>query len=203
MAGQSYVDKKGLTVKELVSIGVFTALFVVFAMIGGTPFSPNPVLTFYTPLGMSLLCGPMFLLMVAKAPKRWSITILAVIVAVLWYVTGMHWAQAVGSLVLGIIADFVAGTKQYKSKKINVLAYMIYCLHFTGSYVVYFIDPAGWAATILAKGTSQDYVDTMAASYTGWMPFVVIIGTLVLAAFSGWVGCKLLKKQFEKAGIAA
>ena len=117
MAGQSYVDKKGLTVKELVSIGIFTALFVVFAMIGGTPFSPNPVLTFYTPLGMSLLCGPMFLLMVAKAPKRWSITILAVIVAVLWYVTGMHWAQAVGSLVLGIIADFVAGTKQYKSKK--------------------------------------------------------------------------------------
>ena len=96
MAGQSYVDKKGLTVKELVSIGVFTALFVVFAMIGGTPFSPNPVLTFYTPLGMSLLCGPMFLLMVAKAPKRWSITILAVIVAVLWYVTGMHWAQALG-----------------------------------------------------------------------------------------------------------
>ena len=80
---------------------------------------------------------------------------------------------------------------------------MIYCLHFTGSYVVYFIDPAGWAATILAKGTSQDYVDTMAASYTGWMPFVVIIGTLVLAAFSGWVGCRLLKKQFEKAGITA
>ena len=28
-----------------------------------------------------------------------------------------------------------------------------------------------------------------------------IIGTLVIAAFSGWVGGKMLKKQFEKAGI--
>ena len=32
---------------------------------------------------------------------------------------------------------------------------------------------------------------------------VIIVGTLVIAAFSGWVGGKMLKKQFEKAGITA
>ena len=32
---------------------------------------------------------------------------------------------------------------------------------------------------------------------------VIVVGTLVIAAFSGWVGGKMLKKQFEKAGITA
>ena len=200
---ESYVNKKGFTVKDLVSIGIFSALYIVFGMIGGVFFSPNPVLTFCTPMGMALLCGPVFMLLGAKVPKRWAITILGVIVAIIWYVTGMHWAQAIGSLICGVIADLVAGIKNYRSKKINIVAYMIYAAHCMGSYLVYFADPAGWSSTIMANGTSQDYIDTMAASTTIWMLPVMVIGTLLLAALSGWVGTRLLKKQFEKAGITA
>ena len=35
--------KKGLTVKDLVTIGIFSALFLVFALVGGIFFAPNPV----------------------------------------------------------------------------------------------------------------------------------------------------------------
>ena len=59
-------DKKGLSVKDLVTIGIFSALFLVFALVGGIFFAPNPVLTFYMPVGSALLCGPMYLLMLAK-----------------------------------------------------------------------------------------------------------------------------------------
>lgn len=38
--------KKGLTVKDLVTVGIFSALFLVFALVGGIFFAPNPVLTF-------------------------------------------------------------------------------------------------------------------------------------------------------------
>ena len=63
----SYLNKKGLTVKDLVTIGIFTALFFVFEIIGSLPFAPNPALTFYQPFGIALLCGPVYLLMVAQA----------------------------------------------------------------------------------------------------------------------------------------
>ena len=33
--------KKGLTVKDLVTIGIFSALFLVFALIGGIFFAPR------------------------------------------------------------------------------------------------------------------------------------------------------------------
>ena len=59
--------KKGLTVKDLVTVGIFSALFLVFALVGGIFFVPNPVLTFYMPVGSALLCGPVYLLMPSTA----------------------------------------------------------------------------------------------------------------------------------------
>ena len=95
--------KKGLTVKDLVTIGIFSALFLVFALVGGIFFAPNPVLTFYMPVGSALLCGPIYLLMMAKVKKRFTATILGVIMCIIWFVTGMHWAMALGYLVMGTI----------------------------------------------------------------------------------------------------
>lgn len=54
-AQSSYLNKKGLTVKDLVTIGIFTALFFVFELIGSLPFAPNPALTFYQPFGITAL----------------------------------------------------------------------------------------------------------------------------------------------------
>ena len=56
---------------------------------------------------------------------------------------------------------------------------------------------------LLEKGTSQEYIDIMANSAPiGILP-VIILATVVIAIISGFIGHKLLKKQFEKAGITA
>ncbi len=145
--------KKELTVKDLVTVGIFTALFLVFALVGGIFFAPNPVLTFYMPVSSALLCGPVYLLLLAKVPKRWAVSILGVILCIIWFVTGMHWAMAIGYLIMGIIADFVAGAGHYNSKKINSLSYILLSLGGTGSYLVFFANPDGWAKTMLGNGT--------------------------------------------------
>lgn len=94
---------------------------------GGIFFAPNPVLTFYMPVGSALLCGPIYLLMMAKVKKRFTATILGVIMCIIWFVTGMHWAMALGYLVMGIVADLVAGAGQYQSKRL--IQFHIFCYH--------------------------------------------------------------------------
>ena len=203
MSNQIKPKKKSLTIKDLVTTGIFSAIFLVFTMIGGIFFAPNPVLTFYMPMGAALLCGPVYLLMIAKVQKRWSVTILGIIMGIIWFVTGMHWAFSLGYIGMGIIADLVAGAGDYRNKAVNLLSYMLMSLGGVYTYVVFFIDPQGWASTMLENGTEQSYIDTMSASAPSWLLAVIIIGTLAIAAFSGWIGGKLLKKQFEKAGITA
>ena len=85
----------------------------------------------------------------------------------------------------------------------NILSYVFFCLGGTGTYIAYFINPQTWVNTMLEKGTAQEYLDSMLAS-TSWIVLVtMLIGTIVIALLSGFVGNKLLKKQFEKAGITA
>lgn len=201
MSNQFGPTQTGLSVKDLVNTGIFSALFFVFTMVGGMFFAVNPVLTFYMPMGSGLLCGPVYLLMVAKVHKRWSITILGFIIGIIWFATGMHWAFSLGYIAMGIAADIVAGLGKYKSKKFNMLSYMVMSLGGIYTYLVYFIDPEGWAGTMLKNGTEQSYIDAMNAAAPSWLAVVIIAGTLLVAAFSAWVGGRMLKKQFEKAGI--
>ena len=201
MSNQVNTKQKGLTVKDLVTTGIFSALFLVFTMIGGGFFAANPVLTFYMPLGSALLAAPIYLLLIAKVHKRFCITILGVIMAIIWFVTGMHWGLSLGSIIMAVVADIVSGIRQYKSKLFNSLSYMTMALGTTGTYIVFFINPSAWTATMLGNGTEQSYIDTMMASVHSWTLIVIIVGTLAVAGISALVGNWMLKKQFEKAGI--
>ena len=190
-----------LQVKDLIMIGVFSALYFVLNMVGGMPFAMNPILTFYQPIGSAFLSGIIFMFLIAKSPKRGTITILAVIMCILRFATGMHWAMGVGTLIAGIIAEIIAGSKNYKNKTMNMLSFGIFALGDIGTFLVYFINPECWSNTMIKKGTDISYIESMNAAAANWMIYVIVIGTFLVALLSAWIGMKLLKKQFEKAGI--
>ena len=197
------MDKKEnkLQVKDLIMIGVFSALYFVLNMVGGMPFAMNPILTFYQPIGSAFLSGIIFIFLIAKSPKRGTITILAVIMCILRFATGMHWAMGVGTLIAGIIAEIIAGSKNYKNKTMNMLSFGIFALGDIGTFLVYFINPESWSNAMIKKGTDISYIESMNAAAANWMIYVIVIGTFLVALLSAWIGMKLLKKQFEKAGI--
>ena len=109
-AKQDKTRKNGLTVKDLIVMGVFGALLMVCSMIGGVLFAVTPTLTFYFSIGAALLPGPVFLLLLAKVPKRWGLTIIGVIISLLSLIMGMHWGMCVGGLIGAFLADMIAGS---------------------------------------------------------------------------------------------
>lgn len=196
-------DKKGLTARDLVTCGVFIALYFVFMMIGSMLFAPNPVLTFLMPAGAALLTGPVYLLLIAKVPKHGPLIILGVVEGLIMFVTGMYWLWAVALIVLGVVADLIAGMGGFRNKKLNVASFLVFSLNPMGSYLMLWMDPSGYVSYLTGKGTEQAYMDTMMSTGAGWVLPAMIAVTLVCALVSALVGLKLLKKQFEKAGVTA
>lgn len=196
-------EKKGLTARDLVTTGVFVALYFVFMMVGSLLFAPNPVLTFLMPAGAALLTGPIYLLLIAKVPKHGPIIILGVVEGLIMFVTGMYWLWAVALIALGILADLVAGAGGFRNKTLNLVSFLVFSLNPLGSYMMLWIDPSGYASYLVGKGTEQAYMDTMLATGTWWVLVGMIVLTLVCALASALVGRKLLKKQFERAGVTA
>ena len=203
MSNQGSLKKKGLSVKDLVTIGIFTALLFVSMIAGGIIFAPNPVLTFYMPLGAALLGGPVLILLIAKVPKKGAIGIAGIVCGLIMFATGMHWAMDIGYMIGGILGDFIAGRGNYKNKVLNSIAYICISLGATGSYICFFADREGWSQYMLNGGTTKSYIDAMNGAVQDWMLAVILLGTILVAAFSAFIGLKLLKRQFKKAGITA
>lgn len=195
-------QKKGLTVKDLVTTGIFTALVFIFSQIGGIPFGMNPATTFYLPIGAAILSGPVYLLLIAKVPKRGPLTIVGIMLGIIEFILGMHWAMDLGLVLCGVVADFVAGSQHYRSSKANIAAFAIQNLGYTGAYIVIFLNPQAWVENMVSSGNAtQSYADTMLSVATPTTMVIMFVGTIVMSALSGWAGKKLMKKQFEKAGI--
>lgn len=197
------MHQKTLNVKDLITIGIFSALFFVFMMIGSALFAPNPVLTFLMPAGAALFTGPIYLLMIAKVPKFGPILILGILLAIITFVTGMYWLWSLACLVLALIAELIASIGKYKKMAINIFSYVIFSLHPMGSYIMLWLNQKAYKEYLVGQGTEQAYMDTMLTTAQNWMLPAMIVGTMLCALISGILGKKLLKKQFEKSGVLA
>ncbi|QUH28019.1 MptD family putative ECF transporter S component [Vallitalea guaymasensis] len=203
MSNLSTVSKQKLSIKDLVVTGIFSALFFVMTMIGGIFFAPNPVLTFLLPPAVALLTGPVYLLLIAKVPKHGPILILGILMGLLMFVTGMYWLWSVAYIVLAIVAELISGAGKFNNMKLNIIGFMIFSLNPIGSYMMLWINQNKYIDYLVGKGTEQSYMNTMVETAKDWMLPAMIIGTLLLAFISALLGKRLLKKQFEKAGIVA
>lgn len=203
MSNLSTVSKQNLSIKDLVVTGIFSALFFVMTMIGGIFFAPNPVLTFLLPPAVALLTGPVYLLLIAKVPKHGPILILGILMGLLMFVTGMYWLWSVAYVVLAIVAELISGAGKFNNMKLNIMGFMIFSLNPIGSYMMLWINQNKYIDYLVGKGTEQSYMNTMVETAKDWMLPAMIIGTLLLAFISALLGKRLLKKQFEKAGIVA
>lgn len=200
---QTAQQSGGLTARDLITTGIFTALYFVLMMVGGVFFAPNPVLTFLMPAAAALLTGPAYLLLVAKVPKHGPVIILGIVVGLVMFATGMYWGWSVALVVLGIVADLIAGAGAFRNKNLNLASFVVFSLAPMGSYAMLWLNPSAYVGYLTAKGTEQAYMDTMMATAADWVLPAMIIATIVCALVSGVVGRVLLKKQFERAGATA
>lgn len=119
------------------------------------------------------------------------------------FVTGMYWLWSVFYVLLAVVADLIAGAGQFKNKALNVVSFLVFSLNPMGSYLMLWVDPAGYASYLTGKGTEQAYMDTMMATGADWVLPGMIVLTLVCALVSALAGLYLVRKQFAKAGAVA
>lgn len=195
-------QSKKLTIKDLVTTGIFTALYLVFTMVGGAFFAVNPVLVFLMPLGVTLLTGPIFHLLIAKVPKHGPILIMGILMAVIWFMTGMYWMISVGFVVSGILGEIISGAGEFKNKALNIVSFLLMSLFSQMQpFITLLIKPSVYTNYMLKQGSTQEYLDTMMTTLAGWMVPAILAAGIVCGLISSFVGFQLLKKQFVKAGI--
>lgn len=196
-------QKNKLTIPELISIGVFTALYFVLVTIA--TFASALILpgfsNVFLPGIAALLSGCVYMLMVAKVPHFGGIAVMGTLMGLFLFVSG-HFAV---SLIIGIgcsvAADLIALAGKYRSKLGILISYIVFSFGLTGPVLPLWLMKDAYVASLEAKGKDAAYIDNLFTNINSMTLVICLAATLLLAIAGGLFGQRMMKKHFKKAGI--
>ena len=192
-----------LTVPDLISIGVFTALYfvlVTIATFGSAAIAPgfNNVIL---PAICALISGCVYMLLAAKLQKFGGISVMGIVMGLFFMTSGHFIISFAANIVMGIVADFVARVSSYKSKKGLLLSYVLFSYGLFGPIIPMWFMKDAYVANLEARGKDAAYIADLFANINMTTFVIAVAATLVCALVGGWFGQKMVKKHFVKAGI--
>ena len=196
------MENNKLKVKDLVNIGIFSALYMAIAMVVMIPVGIAPILWLLWPGIAGLFGGVVFTLLLTKVPKMGASLLLALISGILFFATGeCTWVIIVTFAIAGLLAEVMRKVLGYKSFKGIALAGGFCAIGFIGSPLPMWLFQESYMKSIEEMGMGAEYVEGLqsmisAGSFIGMLAVAFIGGLL-----GTLIGHKMLKKHFEKAGI--
>ena len=173
------MEKQKMNVKDLVNVGIFTVIyFVLFYICGMTGLVPF-MAVFYTPL-LALIAGIPCVLFFTKTEKFGMVTIMGVLMGLIIFLMGYGYYGLILGICCGLVADLIMKAGKYKSWKMMVLGYAVFCEWTIGTQLPMFI--MGDAYVEMYRSSQGDaYADALSALVKGYMVPVVIVVIAVCA----------------------
>ena len=190
------MENKKLQTKDLITVGIFTALY--FALFFATGMLGHiPVLYVFLPFLLPFICGIPFMLFLTKVKSFGMITIMGSILGLLMLLTGHTYVPVIAGFVFGLLADLIVKMSKYKNKTLFVVSYGVFSLWIVGMLVPLWImkDSYKNMGEAMMKMLDSTYGIIIVLAAAG---AVIFIGGVAGAFF----GFAMLKKHFKKAGIA-
>ena len=193
-------SKQTLKGKDLINIGIYAAIFCVIvtaiAMLGFIPIM-LPMLCVFVPI----LGGIPYMLFLTKVDKFGMISIFSTIVGLFLWVTGMGYWPTIFGIVFGVLTDLIAKSGNYKSSKKDILGCGVFNIAVFGNFVPLFTNIDAYFSTRQSFG--EEYIEALTGIFANtWLIPAMIASCVICGWIGGFLGKALLKKHFEKAGIA-
>lgn len=191
---------KRLQGKDLINIGIFTAIYFVIVFVAGMlGYIPIfiPLLSVIVPLAGGI---PMMLYF-SKIQKFGMVTISGLLCGVLMLVTGMGYWSVFTGLLFGLIADLMLKSVKYQKAKMEILAHGVFSVWVVGNFIPVILTRDTYYQMLLS-GYGKEYADTLMSYMPDWILPVLIAVCFASGLAGGLIGRNMFKKHFERAGIA-
>ena len=193
---------KALKGKDLITIGIFSALYFVinfaFMLLGGL----HPMMWILMPAFIALFSGIPFMLMCAKVQKPGAVLLMGLITGLIYFVTGQFTIVILVTFVIACgLGELSRGLSGYGSFKGNTAAFAFFSLGMTGSPLPIWLMRDSFLAQISEQGMPESYISTLEAVSSPAMLAVLFVAPVVCALVGAWAARVMFKKHFVKAGI--
>ena len=151
--------------------------------------------------GMHWICGIPFMLYLTKVKKFGMVSLTGIILGLLNLVMGSGVLVLIFGIIFGVLGDVILRAGKYQSWKCTLLGNGVFSLWIMGYVSRMFLTRDTFFASLVSS-YGQEYVDTLMSYTPGWMYPVLFVVTFIGGILGALLGKAVLKKHFEKAGIA-
>lgn len=191
-----------LQIKDLVTIGIYTAIYFMVNVIVMVCGGFAPLVWIFMPTILSLICGVIYMPLMAKVQKPGAILIMGMITALIYLIRGgFSLVLIVTYSAFGILAELIRKQMGYSSFKSNLFSYAFFSMGMVGDLLPIWMFRDKYAEHMLSSGMPADYIEVLNNVTSVGMLVVMLAATFLMAFAGGFLGKLVMKKHLEMAGM--
>ena len=192
---QKTTESRALKGRDLITIGIFTALYFVVNFACMLLSGLHPYLWVFMPALDALAC--------AKVPKSGTVLIMGMVPSLVYFITGMFTPLILGMMVGAcVVAEVIRAATKYRSFAGNTFAYAVFGFGMCGSPLPLWAFHDSFVAQIAAQGMGTDYLAALETAANPAMLVAMFVTTFVAGLVGAYIARGMFKKHFTKAGLA-
>ncbi len=194
-------SSKNTKIRDVVTMGIFIALFVAVLAIAGIAMALLPLIMILLPIILGVLGGLIFSVLLGKVQRPGAFLISSVLIGLFLITMAPGGTMCYWTIIGGVLAEIIYSKLGRRSFRSMYIAYAVYMLCFAiGEYI-----PFVWmkqAYLDLYANQSSLEVARLGTEVMNPPMFILLCVATVIAAIAGcfW-GRALTRKQFARAGI--
>lgn len=188
-----------LNTKDLITTGIFTAIYTVIFFACGM-LGYIPILLIFLPVICPIVTGIPFMLFLTKVKKFGMVTIMGLISGLVLFLTGHTWIPVITGLIFGLFADFIFKAGNYQSFKNSAIGYGVFSIFILGAMMPLWVMRDSYLDYMVST-MGTEYVNTVILFTPDWMFFALIALTFISGIIGAVLGKHILEKHFKRAGI--
>lgn len=193
--------KRGLTGKDLMTAGIFTAVYLVIYILASVILGALPILSVTMQFVSSFLLGIPMILYFSKINKFGMVLITYVVNGMLMMFLGLGSYSLILGIVFGLIAELILKITKYGNMNAAILAFAIACIGGNGNAVLWVFGSEKFMAKTAAS-VGKEYYDSVMKIFNIWWVLPTIMFSAFVGGFlGGMLGKKMFKKHFAKSGV--
>ncbi|RBP97957.1 ABC transporter permease [Bifidobacterium aemilianum] len=197
---------KALKTKDLVNIGIYTALYFVCMGLaeGLTTLVTGLVLPGYAsilvPCMVGLFAGPVYMLLCQKVPKFGAISILGTVMGLFFLVSGHFALSFFPYIICGVLADLLQTVVgKSRSTPMLYLSYLVLTFGATGPVLPLWFMKGAYVASLQKRGKDGTYINNLFAHIDSITLLALLVFTLAGGLIGAYIGKRLVDKHFKPA----
>ncbi|MGL6199742.1 MAG: MptD family putative ECF transporter S component [Lachnospiraceae bacterium] len=187
--------------KDLINVGVFTAVNLVIAILIATTVGLIPVGLLLINVITPLVSGIPMMLFYSRVKKFGMLMIMAIVNGVTLILTGTGPYTLISGVIFSFLAELILKSGNYSSVNRAILAFAVSSISSASSYLQWMDASSDWIEKQTAAYGEIYTVATVGYFSHWWMLPLLVLATFISCILGGLLGKAVLKKHFIRSGL--